>query len=64
MGDIYSLPEFKRQKENQGRIRFLERDEEDKLFSAIRSRSDLYYRLCIFLVDTGARLGKRPVFTE
>jgi integrase len=58
MGDVISLPEFTRQKEAQGRIRFLEYDEEDRLFSAIRSHSEDYYRLCIFLVDTGARLGE------
>jgi integrase len=58
MGDILSLPEFTRQKEAQGRIRFLEYDKEDRLFSAIRSHSEDYYRLCIFLVDTGARLGE------
>lgn len=58
MGDVISLPEFTRQKEAQGRIRFLEFDEEDRLFSAIRSHSEDYYRLCIFLVDTGARLGE------
>lgn len=58
MGDIHSLPEFRRQKERQGRIRFLEHDEEDRLFSSIRSRSEIYYRLCVFLVDTGARLGE------
>jgi integrase len=58
MGDVHSLPEFKRQKEVQGRIRFLEYDEEDRLFSAIRSQSEDYYRLCVFLVDTGARLGE------
>jgi integrase len=58
MGDVHGLPEFKRQKERQGRIRFLQHDEEDRLFSAIRSRSENYYCLCIFLVDTGARLGE------
>lgn len=58
MGDIHSLPEFRRQKERAGRIRFLEYDEEDRLFAAIQARSDLYYRFCIFLVDTGARLGE------
>ena len=30
MGDIHSLPEFRRQKERAGRIRFLELEEEDK----------------------------------
>ncbi|MGK6317815.1 tyrosine-type recombinase/integrase [Neorhizobium sp. DT-125] len=58
MGDIHSLPEFRRQKEKAGRIRFLEDDEEDRLFAAIRTRNEHYYGLCIFLVDTGARLGE------
>ncbi|NGO55594.1 tyrosine-type recombinase/integrase [Allomesorhizobium camelthorni] len=58
MGNIHNLPEFRRQKERAGRIRFLEREEEDRLFSAVRSRSEDCYRLCIFLVDTGCRLGE------
>ena len=58
MGDIHSLPEFRRQKERAGRIRFLEADEEDRLFAAIRCRSEQYYLLSLFLVDTGARLGE------
>ena len=58
MGDIQSLPEFKRLKEKAGRIRFLEPDEELRLFAAMHEKSDLYGRFCIFLVDTGARLGE------
>lgn len=58
MGDIYSLPEFRRQKERSGRIRFLEIDEEERLFAEIRHRSDHYWQLAVFLVDTGARLGE------
>jgi len=58
MGDVHSLPEFKRQKEKAGRIRFLDHDEESALFSQIRTHSDLYARFCIFLVDTGARLSE------
>jgi integrase len=58
MGDIYNLPEFRRQKERQGRIRFLEAEEEQRLFSAIRTRCDDSYRLSVFLVDTGCRLGE------
>lgn len=58
MGQLKSLPEFTRLKERTGRIRFLEYEEEDALFSAIRSRSEDYYRLAVFLVDTGARLGE------
>ncbi|MGC4025188.1 MAG: site-specific integrase [Mesorhizobium sp.] len=58
MGNIHSLPEFRRQKEGAGRIRFLDFDEEDRLFSAIRTKSEDAYRLCIFLVDSGCRLGE------
>ncbi len=58
MGDIHSLPEFKRQKEKAGRIRFLDGDEEIALFNEIRAHSELYQRFCVFLVDTGARLSE------
>lgn len=58
MGDIHSLPEFRRQKERAGRIRFLEEDEENRLFSEIRARNEDAWRLSVFLVDTGARLGE------
>lgn len=58
MGDIYSLPEFVRQKERAGRIRFLEYEEEKRLFAAVKSRCEDSYRLSIFLVDTGCRLGE------
>lgn len=58
MGDVQSLPEFKRLKEKAGRIRFLEPEEETRLFEAISEKSDLYGRFCIFLIDTGARLGE------
>ena len=37
MGDLHSLPEFRRQKERSGRIRFLDFDEEHRLFAAIRA---------------------------
>ena len=58
MGDIRSLPEFKRLKEKAGRVRFLEPAEEARLFAAISEKSDLYGRFCVFLIDTGARLGE------
>ncbi|MFC6445588.1 tyrosine-type recombinase/integrase [Shinella zoogloeoides] len=58
MGDIRSLPEFKRLKEKAGRVRFLEPEEEARLFAAISEKSDLYGRFCVFLIDTGARLGE------
>lgn len=58
MGEVHSLPEFRRQKERSGRIRFLEADEEARLFAALRARSEDAYRLSCFLVDTGCRLGE------
>lgn len=58
MGEITSLPEFRRLKERAGRIRFLSYEEEDRLFAALRARSALYADLAAFLVDTGARLGE------
>lgn len=58
MGDVHSLPEFRRQKERAGRIRFLEFEEEDRLFAAIRTRCEDSYQLSIFLVDSGCRLGE------
>lgn len=58
MGDIHSLPEFRRQKERAGRIRFLEFEEEERLFAAIKARCEHTHRLCVFLVDTGCRLGE------
>ena len=58
MGDIHSLPEFRRQKERAGRIRFLDGSEEDRLFAAIRKRNEDAWRLSVFLVDTGCRLGE------
>lgn len=58
MGDIHSLPEFRRQKERAGRIRSLTREEEEALFAALLAASAEYHALSIFLVDTGARLGE------
>ncbi|MEO3998617.1 site-specific integrase [Mesorhizobium sp. CAU 1732] len=58
MGDIHNLPDFRRQKERAGRIRFLTRDEELALFTALGLLSSEYKALSIFLVDTGARLGE------
>lgn len=58
MGNIHNLPEFRRQKERAGQIRFLDREEEERLFLAVKARCENSYRLCIFLVDTGCRLGE------
>nr|WP_244636644.1 site-specific integrase [Limoniibacter endophyticus] len=58
MGEVAKLPTFQRQKERQGRIRFLEGEEESRLFEAIRNLNEEYYNFSVFLVDTGARLGE------
>ena len=58
MGNIHSLPEFRRQKEKAGRIRFLEPEEETRLFAAIAKRNADCHRLAVFLVDTGCRIGE------
>src|SRR4029450_3266800 len=58
MGDIHSLPEFRRQKERAGRIRFPEPQEERFLLGAIEKRCPDSHRLAVFLVDTGCRLGE------
>ena len=63
MGDIHSLPEFRRQKERSGRIRFLSCNEEEMLFAAIRRRSEDAWRLSVFLVDTGWRSLKTSPLT-
>lgn len=58
MGEIGPLPYIPRLKESAGRIRFLDAEEEDRLFAAIGTRNETAYRLCVFLVDTGCRLGE------
>lgn len=57
-GNLLAIPEFHRLREKNGRIRFLDNEEEDRLFRAIRHHSEHYYLLSIFLIDTGARLGE------
>lgn len=57
-GLIMRLPSYVRLPEKQGRIRFLTLDEEDRMFAQIRARNESHYRLCVFLVDTGARVGE------
>lgn len=52
------LPSYLRLKESNGRIRFITYDEENFLFSQIKRRNEDHYRLCVFLVDSGARVGE------
>lgn len=58
MGVITKLPVYLRLKENNARVRFLTHEEEDALFSAMEARSPDHHRLCIFLIDSGARVGE------
>lgn len=57
-GLIKRLPSYVRLQEKNGRIRFFTIEEEADFFSSLRERSEEHYRLCLFLVDTGARIGE------
>ena len=57
-GMITRLPTYVRLQEKNGRIRFFTPEEERDFFRAMRDRSDDHYRLCLFLIDTGARVGE------
>ncbi|MCI5075987.1 site-specific integrase [Oricola sp.] len=57
-GLITRLPSYVRLQEKNGRIRFFTRDEEASFFSEMAKRNDDHFRLCVFLIDTGARVGE------
>lgn len=57
-GMIKRLPSYVRLPEKNGRIRFFTLEEEARFFEAMRERSEGHYRLCLFLIDTGARVGE------
>lgn len=57
-GMINKLPSYVRLPEKNGRVRFLSISEEEEFFSEIKIRNIDHYRLCTFLVDTGARIGE------
>ena len=58
MGQIPRLPTYLRLKERNGRVRFLSHEEEFALFAEIGRAEPDFERLCVFLVDTGARVGE------
>ena len=58
MGQIPRLPTYLRLKERNGRVRFLSPEEEAALFAEIGRLEPDFERLCVFLVDTGARVGE------
>lgn len=56
---ITKIPSLQRKKEYEGRIRFLCRDEEAKLVTTmVHLGFSEYAKLCIFLIDSGARVGE------
>lgn len=57
-GAIARLPSYVRLPEKNGRVRYLTASEEHELFGRIAIRDRDHARLCVFLVDTGARVGE------
>lgn len=57
-GLISRLPAYVRLPEKNARVRFLTRDEEHMLVGKLSSRDPVYGGLCVFLIDTGARVGE------
>lgn len=56
---ISKLPAMHRKKEYEGRIRFLTRDEELLMVKTLEHLGfERYAKLCVFLIDTGARVGE------
>lgn len=58
MASIYSLPEFRRKRDDVEPFATLDYDEEERLFSAIRKRSEDAFRLGVFLIDTGCHMSE------
>jgi len=57
-GLIKKLPTYVRLPEKNARVRFLTREEERVLLRKLASRDAAFRDLCVFLVDTGARVGE------
>ncbi|WP_375567119.1 tyrosine-type recombinase/integrase [Oceaniradius stylonematis] len=57
-GLITRLPSYVRLPEKNARVRFLTREEERFLLPRLEERDKSYKNLCIFLIDTGARVGE------
>jgi integrase len=57
-GLISRLPSYVRLPEKNARVRFLTREEELFLLPRLEERNKAYKNLCIFLIDTGARVGE------
>lgn len=57
-GIITKLPSYVRLPEKNQRIRFLTKLEEEMLFELLYVKNKLHADLCIFLIDSGARVGE------
>ena len=57
-GIITKLPSYVRLPEKNQRIRFLTKLEEELLFELLSVKNKLHTDLCIFLIDSGARVGE------
>lgn len=57
-GIITKLPSYVRLPEKNQRIRFLTKLEEEMLFELLCAKNKLHEDLCIFLIDSGARVGE------
>ena len=58
LGLVTKLPSYVRLPEKNARIRFLTAHEEEHLLSAMTRRNPRFAGLCVFLIDTGARIGE------
>ncbi|NEQ55847.1 MAG: site-specific integrase [Leptolyngbya sp. SIO3F4] len=57
-GLITRLPSYVRLPEKNARVRFLTREEEHSLLLKLAERDATFKNLCVFLIDTGARVGE------
>lgn len=58
MASVRSLHEYRRERDYVEPFPILDPHEEERLFAAIRKRSEEAFRLCAFLVDTGCHLSE------
>jgi integrase len=60
---ITKVPAMHRKKEYEGRIRFLSKEEETLMLKTLEHLGfGFYAKLCVFLIDTGARVGEALSF--
>jgi integrase len=57
-GWIQSKPQFERLRESEGRVRFLSRDEYERILHDLSENDNELHNLVVVLVETGLRLGE------